>query len=150
MKTNIIKTATLILAVVITTSVEAQNTKSFKENRFTGKLTRMVKENMVSISNGLNQLKSTVQYQPQANFDYEGIVENQVVDCSELESLVRFTPDAKAEYNSYNVSNEFTSVLDELKSIVKYTPETEKIQIELMVSNITNELAAVVKYNPQS
>jgi hypothetical protein len=48
------------------------------------------------------------------------------------------------------VSNEFTSVLDELKSIVKYTPETEKIQIELMVSNITNELAAVVKYNPQS
>lgn len=150
MKTNMIKTAILILAVVITTSVEAQNTKSFKEKRFTGKLTSIVKENMISLSNGLNQLKTAVQYKPKADFDYEGITENLIIDCSDLESVVKYIPDEKAEYNSLSESNEFESVLDELKKIVKYTPDPENIQTELMISSITNELAAVVKYNPQS
>ena len=152
MKTNMIKTATLILAVVITTSVNAQNTKSFKENSFTNKIGKLFKENITGLNNELNSLKEAIKFKPDANFNYAGEVsEAFALDLNELESAAKYSPSAYIETIETSNTTEMNDVLAELKETVKFTPATDvATEMDENLKSISVELAAVVRYTPES
>lgn len=150
MKTNMIRTATLILAVFTVTSVSAQNVKSFNENSIANKLGKLVKENINNINNELKNLKDAIQFKPEADYNYSGeMAETNVLDLSGLESAARYFPSALNETNqSAEMTNELTVVLDELKGTVKYQPKAD--ESDYMLKEISRELAEVVRFTPAS
>lgn len=150
MKTNMIKTATLTLAMVISMSVNAQNTKSLKENQFTKKLDKIVKENLADLTHTLNTLKSSVQFKPEANPEFATESNEAVVDLKEFESIVKYIPSANIETSEVTEDNGMEAVLAELKEIVKYKPQSESTLIESELKKATEELALVVRFKPAS
>lgn len=150
MKTNIIKTAAVTLAIAITVSANAQNTKSLNENNFAGKLSKLVKENVLSISNELNNLKQAVQYKPEANFDYAtDAAEFSIADLKELETAVKFAPKADLAVVSPEMNFEIKMALEELKMNAQYYPNSEKANEDIL-ADIANELEDVVRFTPAS
>ena len=145
-----IKTATLTLAMVLSISVNAQNTKSLKENRFTKKLDKIVKENLADLTHTLNTLKSSVQFKPEANPEFATERNEAVVDLKEFESIVKYIPSANVETSEVTEDNGMEAVLAELKEIVKYKPQTESTLIESELKQATEELALVVRFKPAS
>lgn len=150
MKTNMIKTAAFTLAMVISISVSAQNTKSFRANKIGDKLDKLVKENKAELSNALNNLKSFVQFRPEANIEFTADANDAVIDLSGLESMVKYSP-AHVTSSSIPVSsNEMESVLTELKEMVQYKPQNQVTESNEEFKKIAEELAVIVRYKPQS
>lgn len=146
MKTNLIRTAATTVAIVIAISVSGQNTKSFKENSLGNKF-KMVKENINILA---NELKAAAQFKPEASFtDNESAVEVVMFDLKELETDAKFNP-ASALTESATNNNEINNILEDLKSVVKYQPQTEELNNTIDVQDIMNQLAAVVRYTPES
>jgi hypothetical protein len=145
-----IKTATLTIAMVITLSVNAQNTKSLKENRFTKKLDKIVKENLADFTNTLANLKKSVQFKPEVNFEYTNEVNEAVIDLSEVELFVKYTPSTYSEISMSEGQNKFDTVLADLKEMVQYKPYNEAAEVKAELKKATDELALIVRYQPES
>lgn len=150
MKTNMFKTAALTIAIVISASVSAQNTKSFKENQFTKKFDKIVKENFSDLASSLITLKEAVQFKPANYFDFTGELNESVIDLSELKAFVKFAPTADPEVSNSSESNEMQIVLTELKEFVQFKPQNESTALESELKKATEELALVVRYKPAS
>lgn len=150
MKTNMIKTAALTLTMVISLSVNAQNTKSLKENRITQKLDKIVKENTIDFANALDNLKEAIQFKPTTLSDYTGEVSESAIDLNELKSFVKYVPSTNVEVSITSQNNEMESVLAELQEFVKFKPHNESTLIESEIKKATEELALVVRFKPAS
>jgi hypothetical protein len=146
MKTNLIRTAAATVALVIAISVSGQNTKSFRKNLLSNKF-KMVKENINILA---NELKSAAQFKPEANLSNdEATVETLIFDLKGLETDAKFNP-ASALTESATGYNDMNNTLEDLKSVVKYQPQTEDLNNTVDVQDIMNQLAAVVRYTPES
>jgi len=146
-----IKLAIATLAITLTISVSAQNTKSMKENNFTNKLSHLVKENLNNVSNEIayhvKNIQAAIQYKPAANFEYASdVAENNVIDLSELELTVKFSPSINVS-EMVEMGNNMNAILQELSLSAKYTLENEN---ELSLNEIQSELAEVVKFHPEA
>lgn len=153
MKTNLVKAAVVIIAVLTTISVNAQNTKSFQDNGITQRISSIVKATFSNssqeLTEQLNNLKKMVQYTPAETIEYgNDLIETNAFDLSELESLIKFKP-ACFDENSYQTDEVFTETLKELEQYAKYRP-TESNFDNGTLADIENELAATVKYTPAS
>jgi hypothetical protein len=146
MKTNLIRTAAATVAIVIAISVSGQNTKSIRENSLNNKF-RMVKENINILT---NELRAAAQFKPVASFtDNEASAEVLTFDLKGLETDAKFNP-ASALTESTTSNNDMNNIMEELKSVVKYQPQSEDLNNSVDLQDIVNQLAAVVRYTPES
>lgn len=153
MKTNLFKTATITLGIVISISVSAQNTKALKVNSFTSKIGNTVKESISNLgeelSNQICMLKSSAQFKPVGNFEYASDAAELVIDLSELETAAKYTP-AYSTSEAMEACDDLNNILDELKVAAQYRPNSEFNINEVIILEVSNELAAVIRYKPQS
>lgn len=159
MKTTAQKLMIAATIALFSLTMNAQNTKSMGQSKFSGHLTGFVSGKVNHIAHELavqiENIKATVKYFPSAineayfpsepSFDY-------AVLTTEMEKDLKYVPtEMNLNYESYEEPS-FTNLLQELETVVKYYPSdansSEVVDPEL--NSLLAELSTDVKYKPAS
>lgn len=114
----------------------------------------IVKEKLSDFGNAatieMGSLKSITKFKPESDYKYEGLSDEDLeINLKELEAAVKFSP-ASTLLETTEFNNEISEIIDLLSADAKFLPEADSIKTEFLIEDISNELAAVVRYVPES